>query len=96
MVARIADWRLKYPAFAWCANLGEGWYLPAIEELLTIYNRKIMIDKALKSRNGGSFGYCWSSTEYDEFSAWRVYMFDGNTDYDAKRNYDCARAVSAF
>ena len=25
-----------YPAFAWCASLGEGWYIPAINEVLAI------------------------------------------------------------
>ena len=33
----IKDWRKKFPAFAWCADQGEGWYLPAIEELQTIF-----------------------------------------------------------
>ena len=26
----------SYPAFAWCASLGEGWYIPAINELLPL------------------------------------------------------------
>ena len=26
-------WQKKYPAFKWCGELGEGWYIPAIEEL---------------------------------------------------------------
>lgn len=25
-----------YPAFAWCASLGDGWYIPAINELIAI------------------------------------------------------------
>lgn len=25
-----------YPAFAWCASLGEGWYIPAVNELLAL------------------------------------------------------------
>lgn len=25
-----------YPAFAWCASLGEGWYIPAVNELLAV------------------------------------------------------------
>ena len=95
-VARIADWRLKYPAFAWCANLGEGWYLPATEELLTVYNQKIMIDKALMSRNGGSLRYCWSSTEYDEFCAWFVRMTGRVTGNRYKSGSYYVRAVSAF
>ena len=26
----------NYPAFAWCASLGDGWYIPAINELIEI------------------------------------------------------------
>ena len=26
----------SYPAFAWCASLGEGWYIPAINELVAL------------------------------------------------------------
>ena len=29
------NWQKRYPAFAFCASLGEGWYLPAMEELET-------------------------------------------------------------
>lgn len=25
-----------YPAFVWCASLGEGWYIPAIDELMVM------------------------------------------------------------
>ena len=30
----------KYPAAKWCADLGEGWYLPAKNELVDIYDKK--------------------------------------------------------
>ncbi len=33
IVRQIPGWKRKYPAFAWCEKLGEGWYLPAVEEL---------------------------------------------------------------
>ena len=33
MIKGIANWREKYPLFAWCADLGDEWYIPAIEEL---------------------------------------------------------------
>ena len=43
VVEAIEDWQLKYPAFDWCAQLGEGWYLPSKEELKSIYkNRKLL------------------------------------------------------
>lgn len=54
-----------FPAFKWCRDLGEGWYLPAIDEVIligfryngsqrTVYNRKsrIAFNEELKD-NGG-------------------------------------------
>lgn len=76
-VQQIAGWREKYPAFAWCADLGEGWYLPAIEEL-----KKFTCDGAIhdavnrtlefKGKKLPSKGWCylywyWSSTEKESY-----------------------------
>ncbi len=54
-IMRLDGWREKYPAFAWCAAQGAGWYLPAIEEL-----RRFTLDAAVRdavdltlSRQGG-------------------------------------------
>lgn len=33
VVRRIPGWQEKYPVFAACVELGEGWYLPAKKEL---------------------------------------------------------------
>ncbi|MBQ2414748.1 MAG: TIR domain-containing protein [Rikenellaceae bacterium] len=92
VVQRIPNWRGKYPAFAWCADLGEGWYLPAIDELKAIYDIRNIL-------NAKSYEY-WSSTESKryEFSAWYVRMYNGYTytyDYVKFINY-YVRAVSAF
>ena len=38
----------------------------------------------------------WSSTESDEICAWDVYMGNGVTIDDTKRDNDSVRAVSAF
>ncbi len=99
-VKAISGWESKYPAFKWCADLGDGWYLPAKEELLTIYNNKDKLNTNLTNKL--STDYYWSSTEYDyqystgNFCAWHVGMSDGLTIYYNK--YDCryVRAVSAF
>ncbi len=87
VVQRIPNWREKYPAFAWCADLGEGWYLPAIDELKAIYN-------ILNLRPE----YYWSSTESkeEEICAWSVYMFNGYTGSLTKDSDLYVRAVSAF
>ena len=97
-VKSISGWRDKYPAFKWCADLGEGWYLPSKEELHTIYKCKDKLNPKLTDK---LIAY-WSSTEDDyqwfsgEFSAWRVNMDNGDT-YRIDKHYDYyVRAVSAF
>ena len=32
-IKKLPNWKENYPAFAWCASLGSGWYLPAIIEV---------------------------------------------------------------
>lgn len=74
-----------FPAFAWCRAKGEGWYLPAIDELLRIganYNggRRTVNDRQARNKfndalraNGGErmdrLAYYFSSTEQDAKSA---------------------------
>ena len=96
------DWQSKYPAFKWCADLGEGWYLPSKEELLIIYKNKEKLNSKFNLNNKLNYGWYWSSTEIDRqysdgtFCAWYVYMYDGYTnDYIKNGNY-YVRAVSAF
>lgn len=79
-----------YPAFKWCREKGEGWYLPAIDELLTlghVYNggTRAHIDRKVRSRfnealktHGGQrldrLCFYYSSTEADEKSAFTSHM----------------------
>ena len=89
-IQAISGWHEKYPAFAWCADKGEGWYLPALNELKTLYESKVV---ELKS------SWYWSSTEYDYRWAEEVYMYNGHTAsyYKDDNNYDhYVRAVYAF
>ena len=98
-VKAISGWQSKYPAFAWCADLGEGWYLPAKEELLVIYKKKDKLSRNLADR---LFYLFWSSTEYDsqcpdgEFRAWYVDMFLTFLGNPNKSGFGYVRAVSAF
>lgn len=78
-----------FPAFAWCRGLGEGWYLPAIDELLNIGNgyhggtrtagrqARNLFNETLK-RHGGKrmdrMVYYFSSTEADDRSAYTSHM----------------------
>ena len=98
-VKAIYGWQSKYPAFKWCADLGEGWYLPSKEELHTIYKCKDKLNPKLTDKL--LFTY-WSSTEDDfqwssgEFCAWSVFVYGGDT-YSNNKHYDIyVRAVSAF
>lgn len=79
-----------FPAFKWCRDKGEGWYLPAIDELLTIghnYNggtrmhndrqARNKFNNALKDAGGERMDrlvYYFSSTEMDEKNAFTSHM----------------------
>lgn len=79
-----------FPAFDWCRRQGEGWYLPAIDELLVIghlYNggTRMASDRRARNRfndslkeNGGErmdrMVYYFSSTEMDEKNAFTSHM----------------------
>lgn len=74
IIMKMSDWKNKFPAFAWCANHGNGWYLPAIEELKELYLNDAVykcVNASLIARDAttladkkvyGSVCY-WSSTE---------------------------------
>ena len=105
VIQTVKDWQKKYPAFAWCASLGEGWYLPAIWELdLLLLNDDVrnVVSKTLVEK-GGTRLYSkeeradyWSSTEYSSGCARIVCMYDGDTTSNFKNNNYYVRAVSAF
>ena len=44
----LDNWQSRYPAAKWCSDLGEGWYLPSINELESVYMNKYVIENALK------------------------------------------------
>ena len=101
-IKKLPNWKSNYPAFAWCASLGEGWYLPAIDELKLIYQNKSIINRRLNERGYGEIvdevSY-FSSTESVDTSigVWYVYMNDGYTSLiDKNWTYFYVRAVSAF
>ncbi len=104
-IMRIDGWRERYPAFAWCAEQGDGWYLPAIEELekFTLDNKvHDAVNQKLSQYGGdmlvekGIWGWYWSSSECNRWCAWLVNMHNGYTsdNYESTSNY--VRAVSAF
>ena len=103
-IQKISGWRNKYPAFEWCADHGDGWYLPAIKELeLLLLNEEVYDANNQIAREGKAkfiskeeYHLYWSSTERRERCAWNVYLYYGYTSYDYRRNLNYVRAVSAF
>jgi hypothetical protein len=104
-IQKISDWRNKYPAFAWCADHGDGWYLPAIEELELLLlndevhdavNNQIAREGKAKLFSKEEYEIYWSSTEQREWYAWLVRMNDGSAGSLYRVNYYYVRAVSAF
>lgn len=104
-VMKIAGWKDKYPAFAWCADHGDGWYLSAIDELKELLlNGEVhaKVNGTLEQKRGAVMyskgdrpGY-WSSTEEDEWRAWGVPMSLGYTSTYYRDVSNSVRAVSAF
>lgn len=80
----------QFPAFKWCRDKGEGWYLPSIDELLTIghnYNggsrlhnnrqARVWFNEQLKENGGVRMdGKCYyhSSTEQNDRQALMSHM----------------------
>ena len=71
-VKLLPNWESSYPVFAYCANLGKGWYLPASEELkLLLLNDKVhdAVNHTLEANGGKKLSnkkdprWYWSSTE---------------------------------
>lgn len=87
----------EYPAFVWCREKGEDWYLPATNELELIYENMSKINSTLRKLEYDEItGSYWSSTEDDEFCAWYVFMGNGYTYNFNKNSSNYVRAVSAF
>ncbi|MBR7183738.1 MAG: DUF1566 domain-containing protein [Alistipes sp.] len=105
IVKCITDWQTKYPAFAYCASLGEDWYLPAIKELEKFTKNTIIhdtVNKTLVEKGGLRLyskredGDYWSSTECGKWVAWIVNVrYSGTLNHSKHYKYS-VRAVSAF
>ena len=68
----------NYPAFAWCASLGDGWYIPAINELLavrTAWGATIKEKEAFNKRISDVGGIPLKMTAMVEGSAKSAYYY---------------------
>ena len=95
------NWKSRYPAFAWCNSLGEGWYIPSIDELreLLIIGSSNTFALAIHNNKATPFAtdyYYLSSTEMDEF--W-VYIVDAQSQKESanyKQYTYHTRAIHSF
>ncbi len=103
IIKGVEGWHDRYPAFAWCADLGEGWYLPAVDEFKTFVKndgsvRKI-VNKTLSKLQEYEIdedGCYWSSTEWEQYRA-SIYNFDTYTSCpEYKKVFHLVRAFSEF
>ena len=106
VVKSIPNWKTLYPAFEWsdAKNTGgvTGWYLPAVNELKSLFQETTAVNKGL-SANGGSVIYpnshykYWSSTENGYVYAYYYYYGCPSLRYVSdKVNSYYVRAVYAF
>lgn len=97
VVKRQSNWRNNYPVFAWCASLGDGWYLPAKEEWKVIYSLKSKLESKLKHKIDVFF---WTSTENNEmykgeYCSWDI-SNSGSLSTYCKSRTNAAFAVAKF
>lgn len=88
----------QYPAFAWCRNKGAEWYLPSVDDLVTISSNRQKVDNVINEYGDGwlhASSY-WSSTEADQKEACCVDMYNGSTNNEYKYRDNYVRAVSTF
>jgi len=83
-----------------CSALGDGWRLPAKDELNILYEQK---DKVCGFDNYDTTSYVsplyatyWSSTEYDDFNAWLQNFGRGYQIATNKIDANYVRAVRDF
>lgn len=87
IIKAIPNWETLYPAFAWCADHGSGWYLPSCNEFAIIYSIRSIL-------NMSSTDYYWTSTESgDARGAWCYYNYNS---YCSKITASNVRAIYVF
>ncbi|WP_415375141.1 DUF1566 domain-containing protein [Patiriisocius sp. Uisw_017] len=75
---------------------GPDWFLPSINELNEIYINRATLQAVAGFNVLSISAYYWSSTEYNNFFAWKQYFNDGNQNSYDKSSTSYVRAVRAF
>ena len=95
------DWRTLYPAFAACADLGEGWYLPSLDESYPhikadINNLNYHLANIPESEPIDGGNAYWTSTEVSASNARRILGGNAYTDDRDKTELGKIRAFYMF
>jgi hypothetical protein len=89
-------------AASYATNLGAGWYIPSIDELVKLYNNRFEVNKSLFT--GGktllsTATWYWSSTEVDATTALQISFKLGTCGVNGKgtgQGVELFRAIRAF
>ena len=110
-IKKISNWQTKFPAFAWCATLGDNWYLmdgfAAVrlignlwhEGTYEVVNKTLEEKNATKLFNKGEHYEYWLAGEVSEFDASYYDMYTDGVRYGSsfnKSDYKYVRAVAKF
>lgn len=95
------DLMVSSAAKTWVQTLGEGWYIPSIDELTLLYLNRFHVNKTLSALSltllhYGSSSYYWSSTESSSTQAIGFYFLPGNAEKLFKTQANYVRGVKSF
>jgi hypothetical protein len=90
-----------------CMNSTNGgqddWYLPSLVEVVELWDNRLAVNRTLSSLPGSlqipsNQFYQWTSSEYDESSAYLLFTYNGTVEYGVYNKTDPAvvRAIRAF
>ena len=94
----IHSTKTTHPASAWCMALGDSWYLPTKDELVTIYKNKATIDKKLSTKLGSNIYWSSNQDRYvnTSYNAYVVGMGHGQAIWRNLNDRNYVRAVASF
>ncbi|MBR3846115.1 MAG: hypothetical protein IKM37_00965 [Alistipes sp.] len=92
VIRQRPNWQNNYPAAAQCAQMGEGWYLPAVDELKHLFENQQLnliqdvINPKLVEIGGEPIYSTWSSTESSHGGTWALvinWIYRSDAGYEA-------------
>lgn len=87
------------PAADYVATLGEGWFLPAIDEMTFLYDNLSEVNRVLTESNNVVISKktaYWTSVEFFSTIAYKFDFNDGLASTNGKKNSYLVRGIKAF